>query len=299
MTEIKIERGTRIASMMVDQIVMTFVIMLFFLPNMIQGFASAFEINHEQSNPTLFGGSMYFLILGFALYLCKDSFNGRSVAKRVLKLQIVDNKTGEVATPIKCFIRNIPIIVWPIEVIAALINPSRRIGDYMSGTRVVPFRKELEQPTLNFGQMGLSIILAYGLMLLLLLPFESWKSQMESRRINIIESSINEVSALETEQLFADSLGKFLTPDIRVYDHIQENADLKYVSCIFRLKENYLENERNFDEIKSLTLPLLLSKFPAGTFVGQAKYVYQQPGSIQTRTVPLDWRAVEPTSTNY
>jgi hypothetical protein len=46
--------GTRIGSMFLDHIVMTFIAMIFFLPNVILGFASAFEINHEQSSPNIF-----------------------------------------------------------------------------------------------------------------------------------------------------------------------------------------------------------------------------------------------------
>ena len=289
MTENKTNTGTRIGSMLLDHIVMTFIATIFFLPNIISGFAKAFEINHEQSSPDIFGGTIYVVLIGFALYFCKDSFNGRSIAKRALKLQVVDNKTGKVASPIKCFVRNIFIIIWPIEVVVTLINPSRRIGDLVAGTKVVPFNPELEQSKINFGQIGLSFILAYGLMILVMLPFESMKSKMESQRINFVESSLNELAATETEELFADSLSSYLNADVRVYDQIQENSDLKYISVIIRLNKNYLESDRDYEHIKSLTIPLLLSKFPKGTFVGQMKFVYQQPGSMQTRTLPLDW----------
>ena len=293
MTENKTNAGTRIGSMLLDHIVMTFIAMIFFLPIMVSGFTTAFQVNHEQSSPDFFGATIYIVLIGFAIYFCKDSFNGRSIAKRALKLQVIENKTGKVASPIKCFVRNIFIIIWPIEVVVTLINPSRRIGDLVAGTKVVPFNPELEQPKINFGQIGLSFILAYGLMILVMLPFEGMKSKMESQRINFVKSSLNEFAATKTEELFADSLSSYLNADVRVYDQIQENSDLKYISVIIRLKENYLESDRDYEHIKSLTIPLLLSKFPKGTFVGQMKFVYQQPGSMQTRTLPLDWREIE------
>jgi uncharacterized RDD family membrane protein YckC len=292
-TEQKTNAGTRIGSMLLDHIAMTFIAMIFFVPGMISGFSTAFEINHEQTNPDIFGGLSYVGLIGFALYFCKDCINGRSIAKRALKLQVVDNKSGKVASPIKCFVRNIFCILWPIEVIVTLANPSRRIGDMVAGTRVIPFNPELEQPKVNFAQVGLSIVLAYGLMVLIMLPFEGLKSKMESNRVTYVESSLNENSSNETEQLFADSLGTYLTADVRVYDKIEKNEDLKYVSVILRLNENYLDSDDDYAQIKSATVPLLLTKFPEKTFVGQIKYVYQQPGSMQTRTLPLDWREKE------
>jgi uncharacterized RDD family membrane protein YckC len=292
-TEQKTNAGTRIGSMLLDHIAMTFIAMIFFVPRMISGFSTAFEINHEQTNPDIFGGLSYVGLIGFALYFCKDCINGRSIAKRALKLQVVDNKSGNVASPIKCFVRNIFCILWPIEVIVTLANPSRRIGDMVAGTRVIPFNPELEQPKVNYAQVGLSIVLAYGLMVLVMLPFEGLKSKMESNRVSYIESSLNENSANETEQLFVDSLGTYLTADVRVYDKIEKNEDLKYVSVILRLNENYLDSDDDYEQIKSATVPLLLTKFPEKTFVGQIKYVYKQPGSMHTRTLPLDWREKE------
>jgi len=291
--EQKNNAGTRIGSMFLDHIAMTFMAMIFFIPGMISGIATAFEVTHEQSNIDLFGGLSYVGLVGFALYFCKDCINGRSIGKRALKLQVVEKSSGNVASPIRCFIRNIFCVIWPIEVIITLANPSRRIGDMVAGTKVVPFDAELEQPKINFGKIGISIILAYGIMFLFMLPFESLKSKMKSNQVTYVESSINEQSAIETEQIFKDSLSGYLTSDVRIYDQIEQNKDLKYVSVILKLKENYLDNDDDFEQIKSATVPLLLSKFQEGTFVGQFKYIYQQPGSMQTRTLRLDWRKKE------
>lgn len=292
-TEQKTTAGTRIGSMLLDHFAMTFIAMIFFIPGMISGFLTSFEINHEQANPDIFGGLIYVGLIGFALYFCKDCINGRSIAKRAIKLQVVENKSGNVASPIRCFVRNIFCVLWPIEVLVTLVSPGRRIGDMVAGTKVVPFNPELNQPNVNYTQIGLSIVLAYGLMVLVILQNEGLKSKMESNRVIYIENSLNENSANETEQLFADSLGTFLTADVRVYDKIEKNEDLKYVSVILRLNINYLENNNHFEQIKSATVPLLLTKFPEKTFVGQIKYVYQQPGSMHIRTLPLDWREKE------
>ena len=291
--EQKTNAGTRMGSMILDHIAMTCIAMIFFIPGMISGFSNAFEINHEQTHIDIFGGLSYIGLIGLALYFCKDCINGRSLGKRALKLQVVENSSDKVASPIRCFIRNIFCIIWPIEVIVTLANPSRRIGDMIAGTKVVPFDAEREPSKINYGQIGLSILLAYGIMHLAMLPFESLKSKMESSQVTYIKTSLNEQAANETQQIFTDSLGAYMTSDVRVYDQIEQDKDLKYVSVILRLKENYLEDDDYYEQIKSVTLPLLLSKFPEETFVGQIKYVFKQPGRMKTRTMSLDWRNKE------
>ena len=100
-TEQKTNAGTRIGSMLLDHIAMTFIAMIFFIPGMISGFSTAFEITHEQTNIDIFGGLSYVGLIGFAIYFCKDCINGRSIGKRALKLQVVENSSGNVASPIK------------------------------------------------------------------------------------------------------------------------------------------------------------------------------------------------------
>ncbi|WP_109852850.1 RDD family protein [Aquimarina sp. AU58] len=266
--------------------------MFFFIPGMILGFSTAFEISREPATIEIFGFN-YITLIGFALYFCKDCIQGRSIAKRVLKPQVVENSSGKVASPIRCFIRNIFCIFWCIEVIVTLVNPNRRIGDLVVGTKVVLFHPEHKQPKINIMQIAFSMLLAYGMMTLMMLPLEAWRSRIKSNQVTYVASSLNEQAANETEQLFADSLGTYLTSDVRVYDQLEQHKDLKYVSVILRLNQNYLENDNNYEEIKSVTVPLILEKFPEGTFVGQIQYVYQQHHSTHTRTLTLDWRKKE------
>jgi hypothetical protein len=122
-----------------------------------------------------------------------------------------------------------------------------------------------------------------------MIPFNMMKSGMASQKVKYTETSFNEQDSRVTEKLFSDSLGNYLTADIKVYDKV-ENEDLKYVSVIFTLKENYLADEESFGKLKSSTIPLLLTKFPEKTFVGQVQYVYQSGGNMQSRTLPIDWR---------
>jgi uncharacterized RDD family membrane protein YckC len=82
-----------------------------------------------------------FVIIPYSLFLFtffnKDFFYGRSVAKRIQGYQVVDFKTGEVATEMQCMIRNITIIIWPIEALFVLFTPRHRLGDIIAKTRVI------------------------------------------------------------------------------------------------------------------------------------------------------------------
>ena len=76
------------------------------------------------------------LILLFII-LNKDCINGMSAGKRTFGFKIIDYRTKELASDFQCMIRNITIFAWPLEAIMILVNPKRRIGDYIAMTEVV------------------------------------------------------------------------------------------------------------------------------------------------------------------
>lgn len=283
----EINPGTRLSSMLLDHFFMSMISMVFLVPGMISVFKGAFTVTHEQANHNFMDGAIgYISILGFSIYLCKDCINGRSIAKRILKLQVVDNSTGQVASPLKCFIRNLFLIIWPIEAIIALTTPSRRIGDSVAGTKLVVFDPTLEQPNVNIGMVLIPVVLSYGLTFLLMLPFKGLLSEIEGQKVNYLESSFNRQSSMELEQLLTDSLGRYLTPSVKIYDKI-EHEDLKYVSIILQLNENYLEDESIYERLSTYTAELIYSKYPKESFTGKVKYVFQTSGTIQSRSTNL------------
>lgn len=136
----KLNFGTRIGSMVLDQVIMIFSIIFFVafgvLYNKIQNFVGG-EDSHIHSL-----GNFYFNSLAISLYFNKDMFLGRSPAKRIFKLQIVDIKNHRPANPLRCLVRNITLILFPIELIAGLINNERRIGDFIAGTKLTVYEPE-------------------------------------------------------------------------------------------------------------------------------------------------------------
>lgn len=275
--------GARLGAMFLDHFFMTIIAMVFVLPRMISNFSDALKISHEQEDFNIMDGPMkYSAALGFALYFCKDIINGRSIAKRILRLQVVDNATGRVATPLQSFVRNIFCILWPIEVIIAITNTSRRLGDRVVGTKLVPYDPTLEQPRINIPKILLPVIVSYGLVVL----FMQFTPSFTIPKTKYNETSYNQAESKELERLIVDSLGQYMTPDIQVYDSVK-NENLKYVSTILKLKANYIADDNSYDELHTMTTGLIYSKFPKETFTGQIKYVYQAKGQFLARTTTI------------
>jgi uncharacterized RDD family membrane protein YckC len=78
----------------------------------------------------------WFIVPMFAVYFCKDCINGRSPAKRILNIAVVDYRTNASASSFQSLVRNLFIVIWPVEVIVALFDQERRIGDRVAGTKL-------------------------------------------------------------------------------------------------------------------------------------------------------------------
>jgi len=141
----RVNTGLRLASMILDHFFMCVITVLLLLPF---GALNLFRILQHSSNAvseSLSGlsdrGEMYFFIAVAVIYVCKDCINGQSIAKRILKLQVLNAKDNQPASPLRCIVRNLLIPIWPLEVILTLINPEKRLGDRIAGTKVTGFKK--------------------------------------------------------------------------------------------------------------------------------------------------------------
>lgn len=135
--------GKRLASMLLDHFITCFILML-------PVFAILFLASNPNEDRPMMAPGFQFVFLGLMfLYFFKDSFGARSIAKRMTKLQIVDNSTGKAASVMQCFFRNLTIVIWPVEVIMTLFNSQRRIGDFIAGTKVVNYGTS-QRPAFEF-----------------------------------------------------------------------------------------------------------------------------------------------------
>ena len=127
-------RIQRVLSMLLDHAIWSFTVLP--IGMIIFGIIFQFE---EYLNQT-FG--IVIISIPMFIYLNKDFFRGKSGGKRILGYQVINLKTNKPASEFQCFIRNLTIPVWPIEVLVGLINPERRIGDFIANTKVIQSEKE-------------------------------------------------------------------------------------------------------------------------------------------------------------
>lgn len=77
------------------------------------------------------------MILTCLILAYKDFLNGQSFAKRYYGYQVVHLATGLPATELQCFIRNVVILFFPLDILVAIASPRRRLGDLIAGTSLV------------------------------------------------------------------------------------------------------------------------------------------------------------------
>lgn len=91
--------------------------------------------------PTNFNWTELITIVPFSLMMMalfnKDFFGGQSVVHRKLGYKVLDSKTNRTASKIQCMVRNLTGPIWPIEAIFILMNPKRRLGDFIAGTILI------------------------------------------------------------------------------------------------------------------------------------------------------------------
>lgn len=283
--------GPRIGSMLLDHFVMTFAIMFLVLPFTIGGF----EGITDESTTTPFSSDLifYVMIFGMSLYFNKDMIQGKSVAKRALKLEVVDIKTGEVACSLKCLIRNLTIAVWPIEVIAVLISPSRRIGDLIAGTRVEYITDERDsKPKVDFKNLLLSILIGFMILYLGSFLVKGNIGNGAFDNPDYIETSYNKTLSTQLE-IHLDSTQSVYLIDthVKVYDTIA-NDSLKYISALFYLNENYIDRS-SFGEIKQEIFSSMYQIVPKSDFILMGKFIYDGQSTKKSTWRTYDWRKID------
>lgn len=130
---IKSSRKRRIVAFVIDHFVITFLIItilfLFSGEGLING------DNPEQITLML----LFALISGFILYFGKDSYKGMSLGKWIMRIMVRDvNNPEQIPNFGRLFLRNIFIVIWPIEfIVLTLSDQKRRLGDRAAKTIVV------------------------------------------------------------------------------------------------------------------------------------------------------------------
>jgi len=150
METVKLNLGLRLLSMLIDHIIMCLIIVVILAPVMML----------DVKLPL----SLYFFIIAFSLYFCKDSINGQSIGKRLFGFQLVNIKNNKPATAFQCVIRNLFCVLWPIEVVVTLFSRNRRIGDFVAFTMLIKKDNNLTKNNNNVRSILLAYVFAIALM---------------------------------------------------------------------------------------------------------------------------------------
>ena len=122
---------------------------------------------HEYLIPSMVWGGL----------ICKDSVGGRSVGKRLFRLQVVDIKTGQAANPFRCAFRNFFYFLGLFDLLLVFYNNAgRRLGDYVVGTKVLPYSPEQKRE--NWWLSILCIIIVLSVMISISLCIHSHASSL-------------------------------------------------------------------------------------------------------------------------
>ncbi len=266
----KINKWKRIGAMYFDQMIMSTIAIV--PVGIIFIFTFKYEISHKEIHFIYLKNIMLLIAIAFNVYLLKDSFNGRSIGKRIFGFQLI-NRHGNVATPLQCYIRNLFFIIYPIEVIFVFFNPSRRLGDFVAGTTVVEYANKRSYSKIAIFHTILIFIVFTTLFWFILKPFDTFLKNEDTKRIQYIETSYNKQKSEEANELLKNSLGENFTPDVVFYDSMKIGND-NYIDVLIRFK-NYGDLDAiRFDSINSKTKNVLKSKF-SKNIKGRIQYYYK------------------------
>lgn len=150
----KSSRKRRIAAIFIDHFVMTFlmvsVILLIIGPDFM-------DENNFDKMTTI---ALLVMIPGFFIYFAKDSIKGISVGRWIMGIMVC-NEIDYNTTPSfwKMFIRNVFIIIWPIEfIVLAVSDDKKRIGDKVTKTVVIKNTNKPKRLPRILALIGLGVV---------------------------------------------------------------------------------------------------------------------------------------------
>lgn len=231
--------------------------------------------------------SSYAMTLGFALYICKDTISGRSLAKRITRMQVVNYKTREVAHPLRCMVRGIFCVLWPIEIIVTIFSPQRRIGDFVAGTMIVPYVTSAKKVKPLYGQAFIALLIVFLPLLGL-----AWWVENYVRPINYSSyevESFNSVVSEELEVLYREKMVTYCvdSTSVRAYDRAA-GADVPYISVILIMGEgcNDYGSFTNYRDEQAKNI--VYERYQKGKVKGKITIVAKSPASVSHHTLYLD-----------
>ncbi|MEP6735764.1 MAG: RDD family protein [Chryseolinea sp.] len=146
-------RSKRIGAFLIDHITIAFLMVAIIFLSIGPDFMSDDGMGHMMTT------MISVMVPGMLVYIGKDSIGGISFGKWVIGLMVRDaSNPDEVPTVGILFVRNLLLVIWPIEFIVLASNADkRRLGDRIAKTIVV------ENPTRPKTAVMLAVCLTLGI----------------------------------------------------------------------------------------------------------------------------------------
>lgn len=191
----KSSRKRRIAAYVIDHFVMIFLIAFFVFITL---GTKSFDGGKLENRFFVIASIVFFI--GFLVYFSKDSIKGTSIGKWVMGIMIRDeNNYNLVPSYSRLLVRNLFMVVWPIEfIVLATNNEKKRLGDKSQKTVVLknPNKPKVLPRILTL--IGLVIILFMSFFLLvgnIMKSSDAYKISIESIEGN--QKIIREVGGIK------------------------------------------------------------------------------------------------------
>ena len=275
----------RIGAMGLDYLIVTIAATILFLPGFFINMMRMIPDDEGIPDFNMFGNSIYIGLIGFAFVFAKDAIRGRSVAKRVLGLQVIRQSDGTIASPLRCFVRNLTAFIWPVEAILTFVQPGRRLGDLLAGTAVVPFDPTEHQGTTRWGKAILSLVLAYGIMLLMISPIlalTQWGSNRPQLKPDM--TTYNEELSQAFEATLIPLFEDYFEAEVRYYDQMEIIPDHSYVSITAKMHYDLMSDEDEMDVLHNRLKSHLMEYYGGTALMARVKYTYRTRGTRKWET---------------
>lgn len=192
-------RKRRIAAFLIDHFTMTFLLVAISFMSLGTGFLD------ENNSSSIMLKMLPAILIGFLLYFAKDSLKGVSLGKWIMGIMVRDENSHTIIPSFgRLLIRNLFIIIWPIEFIILAVSPDKkRLGDKIAKTSVLKNPKKLNvlPRVLALGGIGIAYFI-----FIFVFVFASMKNSDAYRTaISEIEQNqeiINEVGGIKEYGMF-------------------------------------------------------------------------------------------------
>lgn len=110
----------------------------------------------------------------WAVLICKDYFGGVSVGKRLVGIQVVTSNNMQIASPVKCVIRNLFYFLTYIDILVMFFNSKNmRLGDRVAHTEVTLRDKTLQKVKFSKAVVAIGYVLVGLIIVEIILYFRA------------------------------------------------------------------------------------------------------------------------------